>query len=352
MVLKEIQLEGFRNLENNRLSFDENLNYIIGDNGAGKTNLLEAIFYAAFASSFRTREEQNLIKLNEKFLRVDAQSSGTSASVFYNGEKRLILGGNQKQRLNEYIGWLLITVLSLDDIWIARGSPARRRAFLDWLLTKLSPSYVANLGEYRRILRQRNRVLQSIREGGKTDLLEVYNEQLVLYGNEIYKERDRIIPELRDKFTGIGTDLGLVQLDIAYKSTCPGMRLCTDLLDKVRADEVRWGETVIGPHRDDLVITIAGFPLKNYASEGETRIAVICLKIAEAEILMNKTRERPVMLLDEACAELDPNKRKTLFELLKGQIFYASCQDTCFPDIPDSRQAKRFLIQWGRVEAA
>jgi DNA replication and repair protein RecF len=347
MVLRTIEFQGFRNLIDNRLDFSDTFNLIVGDNGAGKTNLLEAIFFAGFASSFRAKDERSLIRLNDDFLRVTAESSEKNANIFFNGEKRLTLQGNIIKGLNEFIGWLPVTVLSLEDIWIIRGAPAKRRSFLDWLITKLNPSYMVSLTEYRKVLRQRNRVLQTVRHDGNYRLLEVYDEQLAGYGNEIYMEREKNLPALRDKVTRLAQELGLMELTVNYLATCPDLRMNAELLLRARDQELKWGETVIGPHRDDLSFLTAGRPLRDYASEGEERSAAIALKLAEVEMLSERTGTLPVLLLDEAIAEFDRERRQTFFQMLRGQIFYSSTQP---PDFPTPASGAVFKVQRGQIE--
>ncbi len=349
MILHELEYEGFRNLVNGHLEFAEGFNLIQGPNGAGKSNLLEAIFFSAYATSFRTNEDRNLVKFNDSYLRVKARSNRTEASVFYNGEKKLILGGNQKQRLSEFVGWLQVTVLCLDDIWIIRGAPAKRRLFLDWLLSKLSPEYVANLANYKKILRQRNHLLQIRKTDTEDDLLDVFDERLIYYGNRVYEARERILPELQKKFIEFVDYVGLINPKIDYISSCPDMRLNGKLLRDKFADEIKWGETLIGPHRDDLLLTLNGSPVKNFASEGELRLCAVGLKIAEAKILQNKTGETPILLIDEIAGELDENRKSQLFGMFGNQIFYATTQDI---EQLNKFVTRKFSISGGRVEVS
>ena len=353
MALREINYQGFRNLVDAQLEFVDDFNFIIGENGSGKTNLLEAIFYVSLGSSFRAKEERNLIRFDGQFLKIDAEADGKRAVIYLDKDnKKLMLQGNEIYRLSDFIGWLDVTVLSLEDIWIIRGSPAKRRYFLDWVIAKICPSYLSNSIEYRKILRQRNKVLQTANENGDVSLLEIFDEQLIKYGNEIYRERESNLPELKKVVAAFGANLGLNRLNLDYQSTCPNMELDQNILQEVLQREIAFGQTVVGPHRDDLMFSINGYPLKQYASEGEERAAAISLKLAEAEILYNKKADRPILLLDEVSAELDNNKREILLSLLKGQIFYASTQ---IPQITKAYQHRRynvFTIKRGSIEVS
>jgi len=342
MVLKKLKYQGFRNLADAELEFVDNFNFIIGKNGTGKTNLLEAIFYAGLASSFRIREEQNLIRVGEPFLRVDAETEDMRAIVYFDGQKKkLTLHGNEVRRLSNYVGWLGITTLSIEDIWMIRGAPSCRRAFIDWTIAKTSTVYLSNLIEYRKILRQRNRILQNGGDNKDRDVLELFDEQLIRTGNEIYRERAEFLPKLRAHITAFGQELGLQKLTFGYRSSCPDMKLDHDVLKRTRSREFILGHTLVGPHRDDLHFSINARPLKNFASEGEERAGVISMKLAEAEILYKETGKRPILLLDEVAAELDRERIEVLLQLLKGQVFYASTQLPSFLNI--NEQKNRFF---------
>lgn len=352
MVLKKIKYQGFRNLVDAELEFTDNFNFIIGKNGAGKTNLLEAIFYAGLGSSFRARDEEHMIRIGEQFLRVDAETDSFSAAVFYDGQKKkLSLQGNEVRRLSNYVGWLGLVILSIEDIWMVRGGPSRRRSFIDWMLAKISSVYLGNLIEYRKILRQRNKILQNGDNNRNYDVLELFDDQLINTGNEIYRERAAFLPKLKDNMATFGNRLGLQELTFGYRSTCPDMCIDQKALDRIRSRELLVGHTLVGPHRDDLIFSINDRPLKDYASEGEERAGVISIKLAEAEILFKETNQRPILILDEVGAELDKERLELLLRLLKGQVFYASTQLPELSSISD--QSNRFFaVDRGCIEVS
>ncbi len=344
MILQEIEYEGFRNLIDNHIDFSEDLNIINGENGAGKSNLLESIFFAAYGTSFRTSDDRNLVKFDARYMRITGKSLKNQATVFYNGTKRFMLNGNEKNCLSEYAGWLSVIVMSLNDIWIIRGAPVKRRNFLDWLLIKLNPVYSANLSEYRKIIRQRNCLLQQ--PDCDRSLMEIYDEQFIHWANVIYEDRRRIIPVMKQKITEKSKELNLSGVSFEYLSSCPDMYLNFDLLRKNAPAENRKGETIIGPHRDDISIMINNHPAKNYASEGECRLLAVILKLAEAEIIQQKIADNPVYLLDEIASVLDKKNKRRVFDLIDGQVFYASV-DT-LEDLQSS-DTRRFCITGGNV---
>jgi DNA replication and repair protein RecF len=353
MILNRVRYQGFRNLVDAEIDFADDFNYIIGDNGAGKTNLLEAIYYAGNASSFREKEDRSLIRFDAEFLRVEAETgSERSAAVYLDAvKKRVVLDGNNVPRISDFIGWLGVTIMSIDDIWIVRGAPARRRYFLDWAIAKVSPAYIAALVEYRKVVRQRNRFLQSLSENGSRKLFEVFDEQLINSGNEIYRRRAAKLPELRQILAEIGSDFSLKKLDMDYKTECTDMELNEKVLRRVRPVEIARGQTVVGPHRDDLLFSLNGRSMQHYASEGEERAASISLKLAEAEMLYRARGERPILLLDEVSAELDASKRDILLGLLHGQVLYASTRPL-EPGSAPGRQIRSFRIERGEIEVS
>jgi DNA replication and repair protein RecF len=353
MVLKHIEYQGFRNLADAVIKCAHDFNYIIGDNGSGKTNLLEAIFYAGHASSFRENEDRNLIRFDADFLRVQAGADEDRNAAVYldKNRKRITLDGNNVARISDFIGWLGVIIMSIEDIWIVRGAPSKRRAFLDWTIAKISPSYVMDLTEYRKVVRQRNRYLQSLNENGGSKLSDVLDEQLIRCGNEVYRKRADRMPELRAKFSHFCTRFSLKKFDVNYRSVSESMELNEEILKRVRQREVALGQTVVGPHRDDLLFSINGRAMQHYASEGEERAASISLKLAEAEMLYEAKGERPILLLDETSAELDHKKRDVLLGLLKGQVFYASTEMPAF-EIHEEKACRTFHVERGIVEVS
>ncbi len=344
MILQEIEYEGFRNLTDGKISFCDGINIFIGENGAGKTNLLEAIFFSVYGESFRTSEDKNMVNFNRSHMRVTGFSDGYTGSIFYNGAKKFMLNGSEKQRLSDYAGWLPAVIMSLNDIWIIRGAPAKRRNFLDWLLIKIKPLYRISLNEYKNILRQRNQLLHQ--ENLDLSLLDIYNDRFIRCANLIYDERKRLIPVLKEKIGIKSREFGLNDVSIEYLSSCPDMTLTVDMLKKIETTEFLKAETLIGPHRDDFVIRINGYPAKEFSSEGECRILALLLKLIESEVIKHKTNHEPIFLLDEVTLELDRYHRRAFFEMIKGQIFYATLQE---PDEINSNNKKKFIVKRGSV---
>jgi len=352
MSLKTISVNSFRNLADTELHFSPHFNFFTGNNGAGKTNLLEAIYVAGTASSFRVRENRIMIRDDETHFRVEATTNKKNASIYCDGtRKKLTLQGNEVKRLSEYVGWLGITMLSIEDLWIIRGAPVQRRSFYDWLISKVSPRYVDDILEYKKLVSQRNRILQTIHSNGNQHVLEAYTERYISTGNRIYQERKRFLPILKSSLIDFGTKLGLKNFTIEYHSTCSDMEIDHDQVEQIYDREIQYGRTIIGPHRDDLHLFMEQHPFQHFASEGQERAAAISMKLAEASIICGQTGEHPIILMDEAIGELDMVKRKVLLELPQGQVFYASTQLPS-PLQKKDKDIKYFTVQGGTIEAS
>jgi len=365
MHLKSFKGVGFRNLADFDLEFSPDKNLFYGINGAGKTNLLEAIYYLAIGRSLRDfAEDEHLIQFNKDLMRLEgrAQTEGGELLIetaLNKDEKRLKINGEAQQKLSDLIGRLPIVSLSPEDDELCKGGPGTRRRFLDLAISQYSKTYLADLQDYRRILHQRNRLLFDIREGrADADSLSVWNQQLVDCGIKIIRKRSEAIDDLKElagsrymRISGGRERLGL-RYHLSYKVE-PGEqseqafhRALSSNLDF----EKRRGMTMFGPHRDDLEITTGGNRIRSFGSQGQQRTAAIALKLAEAEMLANQLREKPLILLDEIFAELDRDRGNALVEQLDPgyQVFIATAKDQETISVDGFR---KFRMDGGRVAA-
>lgn len=359
MWLKSVQVQGFRNLEDQSLEFDPTANYLFGDNATGKTSLLEAIHYLAIGRSFRRAQDRDVIKFGAAVFGVlgealahdrGATEASRRAEIRSDGQqKRLSLDGVEVDRLSSYLGWLPVVTMLLDDIRLIRGAPGERRGFLDLTLSQVSRSYLLSLVEYRRILAQRNRLLM---QNPDSATLRTWDEQLVASGTAIYQQRSRYLPALfriavestRSLFAGW-------QTEITYRaSVLQDGDLAANFhqaLERLRPREREIGATLAGPHRDDIIILKNGIELRKFGSEGEQRSTSVALKLAEAHLIQEQRQEAPVFLLDEIASELDAERSRELFALLasRGQVFYAAAK-------PIPAQGRVFHVTAGKIQKA
>lgn len=363
MHLKTLKGIGFRNLADFELEFSPHKNLFTGGNGAGKTNLLEAIYYLCIGRSQReSAEDEHLIQFNKDLMRLEgrAETKGGEVQVetaLNKEEKRLRINGEPQSKLSELIGRLPIVSLSPEDDELCKAGPGNRRRFLDMAISQFSRSYLADLQEYRRILHQRNRLLFDIREGrAEGNSLEAWNQQLINCGAKIVRKRLEVIDDLKEmagsryvRISGGRERLGL-RYHLSFK-TEPGEGLEAAFQRALATNfefERRRGMTMFGPHRDDLEISIGGQRIRSFGSQGQQRTAAIALKLGEAEMLANQLGEKPVVLLDEIFAELDRDRGNFLVDQLEPdyQVFIATAKDD---DVSVKDGFRRFRVEAGRI---
>jgi len=338
VIVRRLRAEGFRNLSALALEFHPEINWIHGDNGQGKTNLLEALLYPVTGRSHRRARDEDLLNFDaEHFflsaeLEDDAGEGVTLTAAWSPGEgKRLKRDGREPLRLVELIALVGSVVFGPSDVELVSGLPDRRRRFLDFTLSKIDTAYLRDLLSYRRVLRQRNQLLRE--DGGRREL-EAWTLRLVEFGARIHLERRRhlaILDELADSFyREMSGEPGPFHL--AYKSPVFGKDLAEiesslqASLRKLEPAESLRKTTLAGPHRDDMSIDINGLNARKYASQGQKRSAAIALKLAQAELLDRLRRDRPIVVLDDVFSELDPGRRERLCALVgrRYQTFLAS----------------------------
>lgn len=368
MWLKQIRLEGIRNLVSLELSFDKVANYFVGDNGAGKTSLLEAIHLLAVGRSFRTSREQEVLKISAPYWKitgsvVDQDTQGgeivtTGEIRFVDNTKTTFLHGIKQEKLSSYLGWLPVVTILLADIELISGAPQIRRNFIDLAISKINKNYLKNLINYRHILIQRNKLLQ---ENADDNLYEAWETDLAKYGGLIFQDRQKFLPILissAEKFYSVFMPDQKITFEyktnLSFDAQSEGpneiQNQLLNLLKTYRLKEKELGHTVVGPHRDEIVAKKGGLSIRRFGSEGEIRLAGLSLKLAEAELLA-KYHRHPIFLLDEIAAELDTSNVQKLFGLIKNQIFYATTKfeiiDKITKIIP---RGKVFFIENGKVK--
>lgn len=332
MHIKELKLINFRNYDNLDIDFSPGINFIIGNNGTGKTNIIEAISITSNIKSFRGISDNEIIKwgadsyfcstivgdnINKKF---------EAGFGLYNGlyKKKLKLDDIEIKKSSEYFGRLLCVIFSPSDIDIINGAPDIRRRFFDSIISKLDISYIDTLNEFKKILINRNRVLKFIKEK-KIKL----NNELDIW-NELFAEKSSIILkkriEFNEKFNDIfrksyrniaSTDeVPVIKYSMSTKSFDKESIL--DILSKRRNKDIILGTTGLGPQRDDyIIINSENIEFTNFASQGQRRTAAISLKISECDIIEKHTGKKCVIIVDDIFSELDEKRRYNMIDLLK-----------------------------------
>ena len=363
MILERLEANDFRNL-NGYLSPSNGLNILVGDNGQGKTNWLEAIHLLATTRSFRTPKPQEAIRFG-KDLGIVRGSVRRSEGIVRDlqvaiqlNAKSLSVNG-KKATLTEFLSELNAVIFNSDAVDIVRAHPDTRRKFLDDAITGIHPPFVQTFTDYNRVLKQKNSLLQGARENefdlDKTaELLEPWNEQLVNLAARIHRGRMRIVERLNEAMNA--RLLGEEAVEIRYVSSLEGKGdladyegLLTERLKMRVQAEVVAGHALIGPHRDDLEIRFDGRDLRKFGSAGQQRSAVLILLLANIAIYEATTGEYPLFLLDDIDAELDYRRIGRLLEFLQGksQTFVTTSKENFAASFGQS--ASIFTIQKGQV---
>jgi DNA replication and repair protein RecF len=341
MLLTELEARGFRNLRG-KTGCGPGLNILLGDNGQGKTSWLEAIHLLATTRSFRTSKLSEAISFEEDSAMVVGK---VSVSDEIQHELRAILEGNSKafavngkrETIQRYLGELHSVVFNADELEVVRGTPEHRRRFLDDSITAIHPPYVQTIGDYSRVLRQKNSLLQTARDR-ETPLEKVreslapWNEQLAAIATKVHRSRVRIVERLNAALAkGL---FGDERITIKYASSLEEKgdlsayeALISERLElRVQAELVS-GHSLIGPHRDDLEISLNGREIRKFGSSGQQRSALLLLQLANIEIFFEQRGEYPLFLLDDIDAELDYRRIGQLLEYLAGrtQTFVTTC---------------------------
>lgn len=372
MVLKRLSLFNFRNYHEITIDFFEGINILYGENGAGKTNILEAIYFLAITKSFRTNIERHLVSSKQNMFRIkgefeNAQGRAFESSIAYalTEGKRLIVNSQKISKFTDYVGEVPTVLLSPDDLNLSQGSPQQRRRFIDLLLCQSHKLYMHHLMQYNRSLKQRNQLLQQERVDDQ--LLDSWEENLIQNGVEIILKRRETVQYLSDLVKQYYQALSGREdkVKIIYQCNVEDAKAGSGAADalraayqkqfeKNRAQEKESGFTRIGPHRDELLFLINGKPMKTYASQGEHKTMVIALKLAEFYYLQQQRTEAPLLLFDDIFGELDANRIRLMLSQLShfGQVFVTTTSKNFFEKVGEfSRPIRYFQVKNGEVYA-
>ncbi len=338
MLLKSLYLQQFRNYLKQNFVFDDGLNIIYGYNGQGKTNLLEAIAYTCVTKSFRTNSDVEAIPFHGDFFKITSQfifDQGVKKTVsmeYLQGEgKRIFVDGARISSVSEIIGLFPIVILTPENELITYGSPAERRRFLDFILSQTDKSYFSSIQNFRKVLRQRNKLLVDAQENrfGFRERIEPWNLEIFELNKRVTSKRKEFLKDFLKILQPIFKQLTLGQEEISISYT-PSFReeffkkeVYFQELEKNKNIEILRGNTLIGPHRDEISFLNNGWDLRKYGSRGQHRTAVIALKFAEYFYVYQIKKERPIFLLDDVYTEIDKIREKNITEYFAelGQIF-------------------------------
>jgi len=338
MRIRTLDLQNFRNYTEASLEPDPNLNILLGKNAQGKTSLLEGIYILSTTRSWRAGRDTELIHWDADYAHVSAEVSREyrndveiSITLSRSEKKTVKVNTIRQTKLANVMGELNTVLIEPHDVDIVRGEPSHRRRFLNLEISQVQPQYCHLLVNYKRVLEQRNRLLKELQSRQVSDgVLDVLNEQLVTYGSRILERRLEFVSHLDHLANIIHGQItsGQEDLKIKYASNLElvGSESAESIqavfrhyLRQIRADEIRRGVTLAGPHRDDLTLTVNGIDARIYGSQGQQRTIALSLRLAEVEIMEETAKEPPVVLLDDVMTDLDEERRTHVFQMTRGR---------------------------------
>ncbi len=387
MLVKHISLANFRNYETAEVSFSPGVNLLVGPNGQGKTNLVEAIRYLSTLSSHRVAGYLPLIRhaqpeIEQAVIRVLANHDGRDAllevELNRSSPNRARINKASATRLRDVLGYVNTVTFAPEDLDIIKKDPSNRRAFIDELLVQVSPRFSGVFTDYERVLKQRNTLLRTARQtsakGTALSTLDAWDESLVKFGAEIVAARVALVERLRPLLTEAYQAIAIANNEprILTKSSLVGTTLVDEedtgaleniessnvaeveemfraKLAQIRQNELERGITMVGPHRDDLVLMLSNLPAKGYASHGESWSFALALRLASINLLRAETRSGdPILILDDVFAELDAGRRSRLAELVASneQVIITAAVGE---DVPVELKARVFSVSAGEV---
>ena len=306
------------------MNFDEKINIIYGDNAQGKTNILESMYVCATSKSHRGSKDREIIRFDndESHIKVNVKKNDMNYRIDMhlkkNKPKGIAVNGIPIKRAVELFGILNIVFFSPEDLNIIKNGPSERRRFIDMELSQLDKIYLDCLINYNKVVNQRNSLLKEYAFSGREDIissLDIWDMQLVKYGNDVIKSREKFVKEINDLVKSIHTKLSgdREQLEIIYEPCVKEQDFESELV-RVRDRDLKFKRTNIGPHKDDMCFLINGMDVRKYGSQGQQRTAALSLKLAEIELVKQIIHDTPVLFLDDVLSELDSRRQNFLLD--------------------------------------
>ncbi len=329
MHLKTLFLENFKNYEKQNFEFVDGINCLVGPNGSGKTNLLDAIHMISVTKSAFNHIDQDLIKEKSDFLRIKAsfqnEKENTVEIRLRTGEKKIIFwNDNPYDKLSKHIGKIPLVMISPNDTDLIRQGSEIRRRFFDAMISTVDPDYLKELSDYQRLIRQRNQLLKKMADGRNQNftLLDVYDDQLIPLNKKIALKRFAVISQFEDDFAGFYTQLSeeKEKIEWMYESNCLESKF-EELYLKSRQKDLLLLRTNVGIHKDDIDFTIDGKQVKKFASQGQQKSAVLALKLIQFLMFSKHFKFSPILLLDDIFDKLDSGRMSRLMLIISKQTF-------------------------------
>ncbi len=364
MRLKSLKLNQFKNYEQVALDFVGNVHCFHGNNGAGKTNILDAIHYLSFTKSYFGGSDQNSIRFGYEFFAVHGDfemNSGVNekvaVSVKSGGEKKVKRNDKEYQRFSEHIGAFPVVMITPGDIDLINNAAEVRRRFFDAVISQFDKTYLDDVIRYNKVVMQRNRALKDMGEKGRKDYneLEIWNAQLINYANKIHEARGKYQNDMRSFFDEMHTRLtgNGDTAEIIYESLL-NEREMADVLSENFKNDLMAGFTTQGVHRDDYLFRVNENPVRRFGSQGQQKSFLLALKMAQYLITVEKSGLTPILLFDDIFDKLDPDRVRLLISMVChhpfGQVFITDTHKMRMEDIiGHEAQIQLFEVKNGNV---
>lgn len=357
MFLKKLSLLNFKNFETFEVDLCEKVNCFIGDNGIGKTNILDSIHYLSFCKSFINLSDRQNIKNGEQFFLINGEFDRVdnlekiSCALQKDKKKSFKKNGAEYQKLSEHIGFLPVVFTTPYDSNLIHGGSDLRRKFVDTIISQFDKEYLQYIIAYNRILEQRNQLLKNFGRTSSINLeeLEIWDMQLVDFGQKIYKSRKSFASdtsEIFQKYYNLIAD-EKESVSLEYVSHLESGDFGEKLLNSLQKDKIL-GYTSVGSHKDDFNFSLEGKPIKRFGSQGQQKTYIISLKFAQFDYIKSKTNLAPILLLDDIFDKLDKKRVKVITKLVSednfGQIFITDTSYTRMPDILEELGIKHKIL--------
>ena len=366
MLIKELKLKNFRNYRELTLLPHPGVNLFYGRNGSGKTNLLEAIHYCSLGRSHRIANDAHVVKNGESFalssVCVQNMLGQRDIAVRFHPEemqkKTILIDGKKIAKFSELMGCLRCVIFSPEDLGLIREGPSLRRRYLDMMISQINRGYFIALQQYKAGMDQRNAVIRNLRQNayGDATVLTAFEETMAAPAAVIIRERRKIVEILseiaRETYQRVSDTDETFRL--GYHSSVKEETEIEETLCRLfrenREDDIRMGFTSVGPHRDDLVLTLNRNQMKQYASQGQIRTAALSMKLSQMRILKDMSGEEPVLLLDDVMSELDRKRRASLIKEIHSFQTFITCTDRDDVDCDKVQQIWNVSANEGEAE--
>lgn len=370
MRISRLELTDFRNYEHLEVEFGPDISVLVGPNGQGKTNVVEAVAYLATFSSHRVANDTALVRAGceraviRSLVVQGDRTIGLDVQINPGRANRLQVNRAPVRRSRDALGIVRAVMFAPEDLGLVKGDPAARRRFLDQLLVQTSPRFAAVMADYDKAIKQRNSLLRSASKSTNTierdtlySTLDVWNDRLVTFGADIVSGRLALLQRIAAPTAAAYAAVAAARNEVSMQYCAARLPdLSGDIeeamregLQAVRAEELARGVTVLGPHRDDIELGLNGLPARGYASHGESWSLALALRLASYEVLRDEQAGDPVLILDDVFAELDLQRRERLAQAAAGSHGQVLITAAVSGDVPESLRGVRFSVDSGAI---